>query len=247
MSRIRTKQKFVKRSRSPPLAKKYELSPLSDYTSTKKIGEGETGKVYLLCKGSKCVVRKMIKLDYDYTEPFDHEVEMHKKFEKAGLAPKLYGYGIITKGSSKYAVLEMEPISGTFDDLLRVPQSKKTLDWIVSSTKSILHKMCKYGLIHGDAHVGNFAYKSLSNGKRKALLIDFGLSCCVKKAKCNERLEYIKLLESLDEGIQDNLNYLKKQFQIIYEKRFRSDSRTDNEVNKMYDEQFQDEFGVPDK
>jgi tRNA A-37 threonylcarbamoyl transferase component Bud32 len=243
--RKRSKSKHhKKRSKSAKrkAEQKYELTPISDYTSVKKIGEGENGKVYLLCEGRKCVVRKMIKLDYDYLEPFNHEVEMQKKFAKAHLAPKLYGYGVITKGKSKYAVLDMEQISGTFDDLIQVPQSKETLDWIVSSVNKILRKMCKHGLIHGDAHLGNFAYKDLPHSKRKALLIDFGLSCCIKKAECNERLEYIKLLESLDTRNQNNLNYLKKQFQSIYNKRFGSDPRTDREIGRIYDVQFQDDF-----
>lgn len=241
-SRIKSSQKSTKPKKLSVAT--YILPPLSDYTSVKKIGEGEGGKVYLLCKGRKCVARKMIQVN-NYTEVFDHEIKMHKKFEKIKLAPKLYGYGMILKGKSKYGAIDMEPISGTFYDLLKTSQSKKTLDWIVSSVNRILRQMCKHGIVHGDAHIANFAYKNLPNGKRKALLIDFGLSCCINKTECNERLEYMKLIETLDIGNQNNLGYLRKQFQTIYDERFRSSSKTDNEINKEYDQLFQDDFGPP--
>lgn len=234
------------------LEDQHEIKPESSYISIKKIGEGVDGEVYLLCNGSGCIARKKIILEYHPAELFEHEVAMYKKFEKAGLAPKLYGYKIITnkKGVVKYGILDMEPISGTFEDLLKSPQSTQMLDWMVSSIGRIMARLCKYGLIHGDSHFGNFAYRDLSNGGREALFIDFGRSCCIQETKCNERLEYAKLLEYLNHKIRysidinmNNLKYLKNELEKTYNKKFHADNlKTTRDVFNEYDLQFQSDI-----
>jgi predicted Ser/Thr protein kinase len=197
------------------------------YHLIKKLGDGVAGVVYLLCRHeSDCKVLKIVKLKNPVIrEQFERELIMQKKFEASGLGPKIYRVGKFKKGKTEYGVIEMERVSGTFDDILKTRQPKHVLDWIVDSVDKITKELCKHGLIHGDAHFGNFAYQNQPNGKRKPMLIDFGLSCCKGKVKCDPRLEYITIIRGLpfmeDSGIEEhNLEYLLRLFVDIYHKRY---------------------------
>jgi tRNA A-37 threonylcarbamoyl transferase component Bud32 len=196
------------------------------YSLIRKLGSGAAGIALLLCRnGSDCKVLKVSKLkDPKVREHFERELVMHKKFEAAGIGPRIFRTGKFRKGDTEYGVIEMARVSGTFDDLLKVRQSKKVLDWIVESVDKIVDKLCEYGLIHGDTHFGNLAYNEQPNGKRKPMMIDFGLACCKKKTKCNPALEYLTIIRDMpfdESGIEDhNLDYLMDRFISIYRKRY---------------------------
>ena len=197
-----------------------KASPPFKYTSMEEIGAGANATVYLLCNAEhECRVRKVMSLFPGTVKIFEHEIAMHKKFEQAGLAPKLYRYGRYVENGDKYGFIEMDLVSGTFYDLLKAHQSPKTLEWIVSSVNKIIDQLCEHRLIHGDAHLENFAYNNLPNGEREALLIDFGRSCCIQEIKCNKRLEYQMLLTNLPYShdiTKNNLEYIERRFTDIY-------------------------------
>jgi hypothetical protein len=206
------------------------------YHLIRKLGDGVAGVVYLLCRyESDCKVLKIVKLKNPVIkEQFERELIMQKKFEASGLGPKIYRVGKFKKGKIEYGIIEMERVSGTFDDILKTRQPKHVLDWIVDSVDKITKELCKHGRIHGDAHFGNFAYQVQHGGKApvnprnvmgKPMLIDFGLSCCKGKIKCDPRLEYITIIRGLpfqeDSGIEEhNLEYLLRRFVDIYHKRY---------------------------
>jgi tRNA A-37 threonylcarbamoyl transferase component Bud32 len=197
----------------------------------KKLGKGAAASALLLCHdGSDCRVLKVSNISKPVLkEQFERERVMLKRFESAGLGPKVFRIGKFKKGNTEYGVIEMERVSGTFDDILRKRQSRETLDWVVDSTDKIVKELCKYGLIHGDAHFGNFAYQDQPNGKRKPMLIDFGLACCKRKTRCDPRLEYITLIRDMpfeEAKIEShNLDYLMKRFIAIYRKRYNPELR----------------------
>lgn len=192
----------------------------------KILGEGASGKAYLVChNGVKCRAYKVSKLrNYKDEELFFREAEMIKRFNKFKLAPHIYRVGTFKRGDANYGLIEMDLIDGTLDDLLSKHQSKEALDEILADIDKLISQMCKHGLIHGDFHTGNIGYKIRANGSIKLILIDFGYSCCLRKVKCQPRLEYIQLLRtlSMSELNPHNEKYLFNHIISLYRERFNS-------------------------
>jgi tRNA A-37 threonylcarbamoyl transferase component Bud32 len=241
-SRSKSSSKTTRKYKSKYGNKLIEFVP-QGYHLIRKLGDGVAGIVLLLCRHeskSDCKVLKVSKLKNPVIkEQFERELVMQKKFEAAGLGPKIYRVGKFSKGNTEYGVIEMERVSGTFDDMLKTKQPKHVLDWIVDSVDKITKELCKHGLIHGDAHFGNFAYQDQPNGKKKPMLIDFGLACCKTKTKCDPRLEYITIIRNLpfeeESKIEThNLEYLLRRFIDIYRRRY--NPRLDIDEDSIEDE-----------
>ena len=238
-----------KASKSPPgMSHSYGkgLNPFvpPGYRLVKQLGKGEAGKAFLIChNGSGCRVLKVVKLRGSGDKRlFIHEAAMQRRFHAHDLAPAVYKVGTFQKGKTEYGLIEMELVSGTFDDLLKTRQDQAMLDWVLRSIDDLIARMCQADLIHGDLHNGNIAFID-RGGARKVMLIDFGFSCCLKATKCDPRLEYIQSLRSMSLGPKinkSNVAYLESRLLATYRAKFnprlKDDTKSwDREHNKAFE------------
>lgn len=180
------------------LKNKYDIEVPKDYYVSKILGIGAFGSVYILCKISNNDCSKAIKIQ-DYNENFKKEVKMHQKFEKLGIAPKIYEAKIHYFKNKIKTHIVLEKFDGTFKDLLNVKQSdirlNNILDFIKKST--MISKNNK--LVHGDMHWDNLAYRKDDLGNIKYFYLnDFGWSSKVKNVtKDLMLLDLIQLYRTL--------------------------------------------------
>lgn len=186
----------------------------ADFIILKQIGKGNYGRVYLLCKDDNGQCRKdyVLKLQRKspkqsttkFKQDIDHEIQMHKKFFKAGIAPELITNYYFTHRNQLYSVIVMSKVNVLNDDLNTFPKSMdvdRYCTLVVNKIDKLVKTMCKHRLIHRDMHNENIAtlihdteFVWQSQTPFKLLLIDFGMA---RSGRCNPRIEILQLVRSL--------------------------------------------------
>ena len=187
------------------------------YDLMKILGEGTYGFV-LRVLDRKDNLQKVIKVQIIDTSlkialsELRRELLMHKKFEKLGMAPRLFGsYIYSNENNSKYvSVIEMEEIDDNLDELLSKKRSDNQLDVILSQLYNILKVKKSQKIVHGDLHFGNIGFKKDKNGKIKLYLIDFGFACCLNSDITYDAPEVVQIFKSLYKIDPYNEKYLVK-------------------------------------
>lgn len=177
------------------------------YKIVSKIGSGIAGHVYLASdENFNQVVLKIVKTERNTVagthKGIEHEFKMQQKFASVGLAPaplSLHFYHPRADRNDEIAVMIMERIYGTVGYLIdSCILDSSMIDQIVSQIETIIKKMCKEGLIHGDFHPWNMGYNLSADGSIKITLIDMAYSCCAaSNGSCDPRHELSKLIQVL--------------------------------------------------
>ena len=170
---------------------KYYNNLIKKYTFIKLVGKGTYGSAFLVINNKN--ERAIVKIQKIQRVDFLREVVMHKRLDRLGLAPKFYGADIWYN----CGIIEMEEMDGILYNFLLEKRDDKTLDNILSQLKSLLIKKNKEGIIHGDLHTGNIAYKYQKDGELKVYMIDFGFSCCMFTKQKYDIMEIYQLYGSL--------------------------------------------------
>ena len=136
----------------------------TDHLTLRRFLTDESKLVYRADDKFGLSTRKLIKFTRNYS------VEVHKKMEEMGFAPKFYR---AEKMSNGYFVIEMEYLDGY------VELQMKHLDiaGVVEKLESILDSLHQNGFVHGDFRYKNIMIQLDSGGKLMNLkVIDFDLS-----------------------------------------------------------------------
>lgn len=169
---------------------------------TKVIGEGSFGRVCQIKYGRLTRAVKFQKGDAVHTS---YEVTLQHEFSKSGLSPTIQHYD--TWGpQNQFSLIIMDEIDSTVDDYLEKRRTKEELDTLLSDINTIIKKMCKLKLRHGDAH-----WKNLGFIGNKVVLLDFGFAS-LKQPKCLDTVEWYQMLRTLGPSFSPSFNQSNRDY-----------------------------------
>lgn len=176
------------------------------------LGSGAFGVVFLAIKdNSKHVAYKVQKsnLFNAYLETkSQHLLNLYN------LAPPVSNNIIYyTSKKRNFSLIEMGLIDGLFIELLKEPiKNEEEIRIFSENIMSVINKLKKIGISHGDLHDENLAYV-IKNGKILPILIDFGWSIIGCENYTLEILQYIRglcfSLDDIDNKCKNKLNEIK--------------------------------------
>jgi hypothetical protein len=150
---------------------------MDDYIMRGKLGAGSYGQIFDLfnkeCKECDRVVKliDMAKIE-DYA--FGRELFMFQLFDDLGLSPRFIKGYIAHVRNFRFGVIEMEKADMTLLSYIKEAELNDTqMKLLYEQLFTILEKMSKHGILHGDFHSANITVDS--NGKNMKLL-DFSHS-----------------------------------------------------------------------
>ena len=206
---------------------RYDILP-ENYFISKQIGKGTYGSVYLLCNivSKKC--DKVIKFSTDTSgSEFHHEIRMNKLFAKYKLAPAVVKGMYLSK--KKVSVIIMDRVDMTLESYLKQDLTEKEVTKIFTKIKTLLSKLKKYNLLHGDFHAGNIGLTQKKNDIG-LFMIDFGFSKQIDNMTNLDELDYLQLYRTLFYNKEfkgphinkKNIDLVKKLTISLYRSRFGS-------------------------
>lgn len=127
-------------------------------------------------KRSRARVIVKLELIHD-VDKFDREVAYHRMFRsvlgRSAIRPISAFVAELPTGAS-LGVQVVEQASGLALDIMRAdPELASDL---ASQLKEIVYRLRSRGMMHGDLHLGNIAYRTSTSGEHEIVLIDFGRS-----------------------------------------------------------------------
>lgn len=144
-----------------------------------KVGQGAVATVYQACCNNDCkFVAKVLNSPNveRLREKVNHEVEMHERFEKLGLAPKVHDAWLC----NHEAIIIMDKLHMSIPEYVkymvaRVDNVEPIVRDLQRRVNEALLKAHQAGLVHGDTHLGNFMVKldEAGNVIEDVQLIDF--------------------------------------------------------------------------
>jgi hypothetical protein len=149
---------------------------LRGWSLVKYLGGGAYGKVFLMkTPQGKSVAVKIQKLRAG-DDPKE-EVRLQKIFAGYGLGPNVIKHTSTTTASGALVdLIAMEPIDYTVREVLCMSgDSRRKVEFVADQIVSLMERMKRYNLTHGDMHEENIAFR-VEGGQLKPLLIDFGFS-----------------------------------------------------------------------
>jgi len=152
----------------------------------------------------------------------EYETYIQRRFYKHGIAPKVLYESHIKKGRVVTSVVVMQKYSrNTLGHVLAGSElTAKELDNVFKGIASLLDKMCKAKLVHGDMHWGNIGLEETSGRDLyKYKLLDFGQSA---PASCDRKLELLQMLRTINmfEFKGHNASYLEKKLRDYYARKY---------------------------
>lgn len=194
-----------------------------------KVGDNNKG-VYIISNGNEKRISKTVPL---YT--IGNEIDLMEKMSKLRISPTIYKTDVFEQNGEEMAYLEMEMLTGTLEDVLKIRLEDKDLDIILRLVLSLLREMHSHKISHGDYHWKNIGIKYDENKKKFDMMVldlEFG------EFNSNERLDMLQLLRSLDKKYSDinenNSLYLRNKLIQIYNRCFH-DTIQEKDIEKEYE------------
>jgi tRNA A-37 threonylcarbamoyl transferase component Bud32 len=172
--------------------------------------------IYIVSNGKEQRVAKTVPL---YT--IGNEIYLMEKMSNLGISPLIYKTDVFEHKGEEMAYFEMEMMTGTLEDVLKVKLEDKDLDIILRLVLLLLRAMYNNKISHGDYHWKNIGVK-YDGCRRKidVMILDFEFG----EFNRNERLDMLQLIRSLDKRYSDmnenNAMYLRDKLIQIYNKYF---------------------------
>lgn len=230
-----------KRALHTKFGRGYERLLPGGFHLSRKIGSGQYGITYSLCKShTEC---KAVKLQIVKNRAeFDQEVRMQKLFHEHGMAPAVHSVQTYKHKRKTVGVIVMDRVDGVLSSLLQKPLKAKAIDDIVASLVDIIRQMKQLKLTHGDMHYANVAYVYRTDWRGDLSLhfslIDFGWSC---DKQATPEIELVQLLRTLDPSLEPSFNsvnrkYMWKKLLTIFAKTFpRTRMRTYDDADERHE------------
>ena len=173
---------------------KHSRPQLKNVRLTERLGSGLYGVVYRgTYNGSMDVAVKFVK----YSKDFDREVAMQRRFHELGLpVPKVYG-SYVYKG---VGVVIMSRVDGTVRAFAKCHHGEhgpQLMEAIALKLKGLVQWMQQAGVVHGDLHLSNLAYKRTGQGGDvDIMLIDFGRSLVIPPGISSKSRAFLKTVDA---------------------------------------------------
>ena len=129
--------------------------------------EGNYGQIYGACCKKDCnYILKYLPYENDNTTVMIlKEIELQTKCSSIGLCPKVEDAWLCKEGGA----IVMERFETTVANLLVQYKTDKVRNLILANVVSLLDKLHKNGVYHGDAHLNNFMVKANKRDKTNYL------------------------------------------------------------------------------
>jgi hypothetical protein len=164
------------------------------------IGRGVHGCTFMLIRNG---VKRAIKFQI-FNDDFLLEQKTMVKFQqvKPEIAVKMDKYCFVWFPQEQFhvAIMQMDLIDGTLYKLLSEPTMTKEIVYNMGhQILTIFDAMKKYKLNHCDMHLDNIAYRKISEGVYKILLIDFGWGSHSKHFDSISELSFLRAVVALSD------------------------------------------------
>jgi serine/threonine protein kinase len=208
------------------MEKMFPASCTKKYTFVSYLGKGAFGHVYEIrdkTNGKRGAVKFQLS---DDPASIKRELAMQKKLHSIGVAPAVWDHCSMKTSRPSAAALKdlqkrlrtkrrpeargqdlhmtmMEKVDGTVSKLLQTKQTESQLKGIKTSILSIVDKMRRHKISHGDLHWDNIAYRYTGHNKIEIRVIDTGYT--TDKVHRPE-YDYLQLYRCLDKAYEPKMN-----------------------------------------